>query len=92
MIYETELVYKIQTLSKSLWFFLGYNLFSTAKEYSFYYTSKVFYRRILCSRLFILKLHIFCQCSLSSVPHPMQKQEMYKTNRETCVKRLTQSH
>ena len=68
MIYETELMYKIQTLSKSLWFFLGYNLFSTAEEYGFYYTSEVFHREILGSRLFLLKPHIFCQCSLSSVP------------------------
>lgn len=41
MIYEAELMYKIQTLSKSLWFFLGYNLFSAVEEYGFHYTSEV---------------------------------------------------
>lgn len=33
-------MYRTQTLSKSLWFFLDYILFSTVEEYGFYYTSK----------------------------------------------------
>lgn len=92
-LWDRKLTCKIQTLSKTLLFFLGYKLFSTAEEHGFYYTFKVFCREIFGSSLFLLKPHIFCCIVLPIICAPsLYKQVMHKSNCKTHAKRLAHSH